>query len=86
MPKDRVTGGHQGYGFVEMLGEEDAEYALKVRPAVLSLCPCLCKKWNEWRRMGTSSWLFSSVTPAATTIARPLVLALNTARSRSDIS
>ena len=31
MPKDRVTGGHQGYGFVEMLGEEDAEYALKVR-------------------------------------------------------
>ncbi|EGD76172.1 splicing factor 3b [Salpingoeca rosetta] len=30
MPKDRVTGLHQGYGFVEFLGEEDAEYALKI--------------------------------------------------------
>lgn len=30
MPKDRVTGSHQNYGFVEFLGEEDAEYALKV--------------------------------------------------------
>lgn len=30
MPKDRVTGSHQGYGFVEFLTEEDAEYACKI--------------------------------------------------------
>ena len=30
MPKDRVTMNHQGYGFVEFLGEEDADYAIKV--------------------------------------------------------
>jgi splicing factor 3B subunit 4 len=30
VPKDRVSGGHQGYGFVEFRGEEDAEYAVKV--------------------------------------------------------
>jgi splicing factor 3B subunit 4 len=30
MPKDRVSGAHQNYGFVEYLGEEDAEYALKI--------------------------------------------------------
>lgn len=26
LPKDRVTSTHQGYGFVEMRGEEDADY------------------------------------------------------------
>lgn len=26
MPKDRVTNQHQGYGFVEFKGEEDADY------------------------------------------------------------
>lgn len=26
MPKDRVTGMHQGYGFVEYRTEEDADY------------------------------------------------------------
>lgn len=30
MPKDRVTGSHQGYGFVEFLCEPDADYAIKV--------------------------------------------------------
>lgn len=30
MPKDKVTGQHQGYGFVEFRGEEDSEYAIKV--------------------------------------------------------
>jgi len=30
MPKDRITQAHQGYGFVEFMGEEDADYAIKV--------------------------------------------------------
>lgn len=30
MPKDRITGNHQGYGFVEFASEEDADYAMKV--------------------------------------------------------
>lgn len=30
MPKDKVTGKHQGYGFSEYRTEEDAEYAIKV--------------------------------------------------------
>ncbi|XP_072387475.1 splicing factor 3B subunit 4 [Diabrotica undecimpunctata] len=30
MPKDRVTTMHQGYGFVEFMGEEDADYAIKI--------------------------------------------------------
>eukprot|EP01041_Mallomonas_annulata_P003607 gene3607-7177_t len=30
MPKDKVTGQHQGYGFVEFRSEEDSEYAIKV--------------------------------------------------------
>lgn len=30
MPKDRVTMSHQGYGFVEFMCEEDADYAIKI--------------------------------------------------------
>ncbi|VFQ99922.1 unnamed protein product [Cuscuta campestris] len=30
VPKDRVTGAHQGYGFAEFRSEEDADYAIKV--------------------------------------------------------
>ncbi|KAI1727956.1 RNA recognition motif domain-containing protein [Ditylenchus destructor] len=30
MPKDRITGSHQGFGFVEFMGEEDADYAIKI--------------------------------------------------------
>lgn len=30
LPKDKVTGMHQGYGFVEFKYEHDAEYAMKV--------------------------------------------------------
>uniref|UniRef100_A0A2K6TBM3 RRM domain-containing protein n=1 Tax=Saimiri boliviensis boliviensis TaxID=39432 RepID=A0A2K6TBM3_SAIBB len=30
MPKDRVTGQHQGYGFVGFLSEEDADYAIRI--------------------------------------------------------
>ncbi|CAI5442429.1 unnamed protein product [Caenorhabditis angaria] len=30
MPKDRVTANHQGFGFVEFMGEEDADYAMKI--------------------------------------------------------
>lgn len=30
MPKDRISGVHQFYGFVEFLSEDDADYAIKV--------------------------------------------------------
>uniref|UniRef100_A0A1I8F255 RRM domain-containing protein n=1 Tax=Macrostomum lignano TaxID=282301 RepID=A0A1I8F255_9PLAT len=30
MPKDRITGQHQGYGFVEFQTEDDADYAMKI--------------------------------------------------------
>lgn len=30
MPKDRVTMMHQGYGFIEFLAEEDADYSIKI--------------------------------------------------------
>ncbi|KAL3071811.1 hypothetical protein niasHS_016910 [Heterodera schachtii] len=30
MPKDRITGTHQGFGFVEFMSEEDADYAIKI--------------------------------------------------------
>lgn len=30
LPKDRISMAHQGYGFCELLTEEDAEYACKI--------------------------------------------------------
>lgn len=30
MPRDRVTGNHQSYGFVEFMNEMDADYAMKI--------------------------------------------------------
>lgn len=30
LPKDRVTQAHQGYGFVEFINEEDADYAARI--------------------------------------------------------
>ncbi|CAK9296634.1 unnamed protein product [Gordionus sp. m RMFG-2023] len=30
MPKDRVSQSHQGYGFVEFMSEEDADYGIKI--------------------------------------------------------
>jgi len=30
MPKDRVSLNHQGYGFVEFIGEDDADYAIRI--------------------------------------------------------
>ena len=30
MPKDRISQAHQGYGFVEFLGEDDADYSIKI--------------------------------------------------------
>ncbi len=30
MPRDRITQSHQGYGFVEFMSEEDADYAIKI--------------------------------------------------------
>jgi len=30
LPKDRVTSGHMGFGFVEFIAESDAEYAIKI--------------------------------------------------------
>ena len=30
MPKDKVTGAHQGYAFVEMVSEEDADYLIRI--------------------------------------------------------
>lgn len=41
MPKDRVTQQHQGYGFVEFMGEEDADYAIKIMN-MIKVCVYVC--------------------------------------------
>jgi splicing factor 3B subunit 4 len=62
LPKDRVTQTHQGYGFVEFISEEDAEYAArimnqvrlygkpirvnKVRPIPVPYFPFSFEVWN----------------------------------------
>lgn len=38
MPKDKITGVHQGFGFVEFRSEDDAEYAIKVCMRVRWVC------------------------------------------------
>ena len=30
VPRDRITQSHQGYGFVEFMSEDDADYAIKI--------------------------------------------------------
>lgn len=37
LPKDRITQHHQGYGFVEFMTEDDAEYAIKIMN-MIKLC------------------------------------------------
>ena len=39
LPKDRVTNTHQGYGFVEFRGEEDADYVSTNTIALFSSLP-----------------------------------------------
>ncbi len=34
MPRDKITGDHQGYGFVEFKTEEDADYAIKIMHSI----------------------------------------------------
>merc|ERR1711976_775458 len=45
MPKDRVSMNHQGYGFVEFLTEEDADYAIRV----LNMIKMFGKPMDRWR-------------------------------------
>lgn len=47
MPKDKVTGVHQGFGFVEFRSEDDAEYAIKVR---------YTNKWGILHRVVDTPW------------------------------
>ena len=55
MPKDRVTQTHQGYGFVEFLSEEDADYAIKILNMIK-----LFGKPGEILLLYTSSYVFTS--------------------------
>lgn len=50
IPRDKVTGNHQAFGFVEFRTEEDAEYACKVRA-----CPCHTKEGR-----GMDKWAVGS--------------------------
>ena len=37
LPKDRVSGNHQCFGFVEFMSEDDAEYAIKVLNMIIGV-------------------------------------------------
>lgn len=49
LPKDRVTQNHQGYGFVEFISEEDAEYAARIMNQV--------RLYGKPIRVNKVSWL-----------------------------
>lgn len=60
MPKDKITGVHQGFGFVEFRSEDDAEYAIKVGAVRLSTyIACALLTWTAvrwmWERKASSS-------------------------------
>ena len=60
MPKDRVTQTHQGYGFVEFLSEEDADYAIKIlnmiklfgKPGEISFSTLVAMYFQSTREQG----------------------------------
>ena len=58
MPKDRVTGMHQGYGFVEYRTEEDADYVRDVtrrsRPREVNVCEDEEEQEEEGKRRGAA--------------------------------
>lgn len=41
MPRDRVSLNHQGYGFVEFISEEDADYAIRIMNMIKVLEKCV---------------------------------------------
>ncbi|CEL95005.1 unnamed protein product [Vitrella brassicaformis CCMP3155] len=51
IPRDKVTGGHSGYGFVEFHSEEDCDYAIKIMNMVkLYTKPLRCNKSAQDKR------------------------------------
>ncbi len=47
LPKDKITGVHMGYAFVEFKNEEDAEYAIKIMNMIKIFGkPIRCSKGN----------------------------------------
>lgn len=67
MPKDRVTQQHQGYGFVEFMGEEDADYAIKIMNMIkvsLSCCTIGLEQnlpFSHYRDQELDSWNASQI-------------------------
>ena len=50
MPRDRITQQHQSYGFVEFMGEEDADYAIKIMNMI--------KVYGKPIRVNKVRWLY----------------------------